>query len=448
MQNRLVVQAALFFIILCIPGGALAQEECKSPQFPLRNISDYLEERICKNLQGRVDQTDPTKQSAAPAAAANSTSLVERSSAPDLLGFGLDFLNLSDASGQKKSATPKTLTFSAYALKSALSSQDPLDPEIYNKNKMWRSVSFTVGYDVPEKTNTREPIIGIKWLAYNGRDVSSSDNQKQILKIRGVLNSSTTTFSVIRRSVTRSLFAALEKRGKLPPTPPPPPPPPPPAVPPPVPTAEDNFEDVLTSPTKFELLLTTLTDDEKKSIDQIVSNNISAFANLDAVTKDAVTAIRAKAQLALSFTTTQRKGKRPDEYAGTLTFDKGMGTNSITMNGSFIQKKTPGGKDSNGGQFAAAFHIPLNAFKPLGYKDPLLLSIEANATGMTDVAPIYKAQAKLTIPLLAGMEIPISVSVANRTEFIKEKEVKGKFGFTFDLSKVMKSFRDNFARIQ
>jgi len=74
----------------------------------------------------------------------------------------------------------------------------------------------------------------------------------------------------------------------------------------------------------------------------------------------------------------------------------------------------------------------------------LLLSIEANATGMTGTAPIYKAQAKLTIPFLPGMELPISVSVANRTEFLQEKEVKGKFGFTFDISKVLKAFRDNF----
>ena len=119
-----------------------------------------------------------------------------------------------------------------------------------------------------------------------------------------------------------------------------------------------------------------------------------------------------------------------------------MANNGITINGSFMATKTPAGKNSRGGQFAAALHMPLNGFKPLGYKDPLLLSVEANGTGMTGATPMFKAQAKLTIPLLPGMDLPISISVANRSEFIKEKEVKGKFGFTFDLGKVLTAFRD------
>jgi hypothetical protein len=211
-------------------------------------------------------------------------------------------------------------------------------------------------------------------------------------------------------------------------------------------TTQEKFDNVLSNGAAFESIVASLTDDEKKHIDAIVSSNITAFAALSTVTRDAVRTIRTRPQFALEFVTTQRKGGRPDEYNAILTFDKGMGTNSFTMNGSFIYKNSPTGTDTKGGKFAAAFHMPLNGFKPLAYKDPLLLSIEADATGMTNTAPIYKAQAKLTIPLLAGMEIPLSVSVANRTEFVNEKEVKGKFGFTFDVSKVMKAFRDGFVK--
>jgi hypothetical protein len=438
MGNRIVLHATLLLAILCFPAIIFAQPKpnpCLPPNVAegQRRLTDYIEQRICENLKARVVQTDPTKQSAPPAAAANSTSLVERSSAPDLLGLGLDFLNLSDVAGGKKSATPKTLTFSAYALKSALSSEDPLDPEIYNKNAKWRSVSFTVGYDVPENTNTREPIVGIKWLAYNGRDVGTSANQTEIGKIQAALDNSAIGFSKIRGDVRLYLFALLQKRAQLP-------------AGVTITTLTDFNDNVVSDPTKFESILKALSDDEKKNIDAIVAKNISAFATLDADTKNAVKTIRTRPQLALAFTTTQRNGKRPDEYSGVLTFDKGMGTNSITMNGSFIFKKSPTGKDSKGGQFAAAVHLPLQAFKPLGYTDPVLFSLEANATGMTGVAPVYKAQAKLTIPLMPGVEIPISVSVANRTEFIKEKEVKGKFGFTFDISKALKAFRDGFQK--
>lgn len=420
--RTLITPTLLVLLVLSLHSLAVGQ-----------NLSAYLTTRINATVRARVDQTDPTKQTAPPAATGNSTSLVERSSAPDLLGFGLDFLNLTDATGGKKSATPKTLTFSAYALKSKLSGQDPLDPQVYNDNKKWRSVSFTVGYDVPENTNERDPIIGMKWLAINGRDLSNTDNDGEIVKVQNALNGAGGAFANISKEVKLYLFGQLQTRKTLPTG---------------VVTLED-FDGTVGSSTEFPKLLASLSDDDKKAIDGIISKRISAFVNLNTASKAAVKAIRAKPQLALSFTTTQRKGTRPDEYAGTVTFDKGMGTNSITMNGSFIMKRHGlAGKDSNGGQFAVGIHLPLSGFNPLAYKDPMLFSLEANGTAMTGTSPVFKAQAKLTIPIIAGIEIPISVSVANRAEFVKEKEVKGKFGFTFDVSKALKAFRDNFVKIQ
>ncbi len=46
-------------------------------------------------------------------------------------------------------------------------------------------------------------------------------------------------------------------------------------------------------------------------------------------------------------------------------------------------------------------------------------------------------QAKLEIPIAAGISFPISVTWATRTEFINEEEVRGNFGFTFDFDKLL-----------
>jgi hypothetical protein len=59
-------------------------------------------------------------------------------------------------------------------------------------------------------------------------------------------------------------------------------------------------------------------------------------------------------------------------------------------------------------------------------------------TSMTATAPkghLVVGQAKLTIPLKGGARIPISVTLANRTELITEKKViaRANFGVTFDL---------------
>jgi hypothetical protein len=37
------------------------------------------------------------------------------------------------------------------------------------------------------------------------------------------------------------------------------------------------------------------------------------------------------------------------------------------------------------------------------------------------------------IPLQGGVKVPLSLTVANRTEFIKENEVRANVGVTFDL---------------
>jgi hypothetical protein len=434
MKNSILKFSFFLVCILCAASTVFGQPATPTPPQPSSQATDldeFLNRRIRENIEARVDQTDPTKQTGPPAAAGNSTSLVERSSAPDLLGFGLDFLNLSDqSSADKKSATPKTLTFSAYSLKSLLSSQDALDPEIYRRDAKWRSVSFTVGYDAPENTNARDPVVGIKWLFINGRDLSTSRNQTQIQAVRDRLKTAGMDYSALRGEVRKYIFDSLEKRNALPA-----------GV-----TTLTQFNMAVVNAGTFSQIIASLTDDEKNEVDQKILSKLNAFRQLDVTTKNAVQKIRSRSQLALAFNTIQRRSGRPDEYSGIVTFDKGMGNNSISVNGSFIITKTPLGKDSRGGRFAAAIHIPLQAPKVLGYTDPLLLSIEANGTGMTGAPPMFVAQAKLTIPItfLPGMEIPISVSVANRTEFVKEKDVKGKFGLTFDVSKAWKAFRDSF----
>lgn len=51
-------------------------------------------------------------------------------------------------------------------------------------------------------------------------------------------------------------------------------------------------------------------------------------------------------------------------------------------------------------------------------------------------------QLKLTVPIKGlGIKFPISFTFANRTELIKEKDVRGNFGFTFDLDTIFAKFK-------
>jgi hypothetical protein len=52
-------------------------------------------------------------------------------------------------------------------------------------------------------------------------------------------------------------------------------------------------------------------------------------------------------------------------------------------------------------------------------------------------ADIAVAQFRLEIPFATGVSFPVSVSVANATEFIKEDHVRANFGFSFDADKLL-----------
>jgi hypothetical protein len=57
-----------------------------------------------------------------------------------------------------------------------------------------------------------------------------------------------------------------------------------------------------------------------------------------------------------------------------------------------------------------------------------------SGTGLALKGNLAIAQAKLTIPIKnTGIKIPLSFSWASRTELIKESDVRGHIGITFDM---------------
>jgi hypothetical protein len=65
----------------------------------------------------------------------------------------------------------------------------------------------------------------------------------------------------------------------------------------------------------------------------------------------------------------------------------------------------------------------------------------AGTTAVIKKGDIAVGQLKLTIPLRGtALKFPLSITFANRTELIQEKEVRGNFGVTFDLDSILAKF--------
>ena len=79
--------------------------------------------------------------------------------------------------------------------------------------------------------------------------------------------------------------------------------------------------------------------------------------------------------------------------------------------------------------------IPKNAI-------PLSTGSASTTTDAALKGDLLIGQAKLTFPVKgSGVKIPLSFSVANRTELIKERDVRGNIGITFDLDTIVSKLK-------
>lgn len=126
------------------------------------------------------------------------------------------------------------------------------------------------------------------------------------------------------------------------------------------------------------------------------------------------------------------------------------GKGDLTYNGSFtLFNANPGAGQSRLRDFENSLRldIPLGDVRKVGnfvftFAGQYKRVTEDEMPGVDNKGDIATGQLQFTIPIKGtGFKIPISLSFANRTEFVKEKEVRGNFGFTFDLDSIFAKFK-------
>ena len=131
------------------------------------------------------------------------------------------------------------------------------------------------------------------------------------------------------------------------------------------------------------------------------------------------------------------KGKGDLTYNGSLTFfnsNPGAGMKRIRDFNNSLRFDVPLGDVRKIGNFVLTFAGE--------YKRLMENEMTSAKTLMKVKGDIATGQVQFTIPIKGGgVKIPLSISFANRTEFVKEKIVRGNFGFTFDLDTIFAKFK-------
>lgn len=378
------------------------------------------------------------KQAEAPSSSSSTTSLIDTTSAADLIGIAVNLagLNAASSGGGGGDATSGAVTVSTYALYSAIFAIDPLQHEAYcSQAARWaRRLSFTLGFDDQSKATAQNPrsgraiVAGTKATLWSEVDVCDLD----LSTVQTALESSTGARARISKRAQENLRAAYAA-GELPVT----------AARPGL--SPDEFAtEVLEYAASFEKLLDALGSEAEAMI--LGDIDVTTFVELNRRVEQKLAEFRQQKQLAVSFQTVQREDTGSDDYRAEGIFSWGLDERlTLGLNGSYDVRHTPMQADAHGGRIAGALQFQPFQDALVGPK-PLRFSISGNAQWREKASPIYQGQLKVNLPIprietLAGLELPLSLTVSNRTDLIDEVEVRGMVGFTLDTSQVLAALR-------
>jgi hypothetical protein len=150
---------------------------------------------------------------------------------------------------------------------------------------------------------------------------------------------------------------------------------------------------------------------------------------------------------------TARSASLPDLYTATGIWDAAFGAsrrNDFTLNVVLnLYRSVPAGAQHQLKSFeiVGQFALPLGSLLSLPAatltiagrlshlpNDTVASSDASSPAAVAERGTIGVVQAKITIPVKgSGLKIPLSITASNRTELIKEKDVRASFGISFDL---------------
>lgn len=428
MKKRIPLSflAALIVAMGCASAKAQTCEEKLT-------LPEYVDCEVKRLVRERLMQSDDTRQAEAPAASQNSTTLVNRSSAPDTVGMSFTPNTLATRSRASKS-TDMSVTVSLYALYALVTSRNPYNENFYEDNtSRFRRISFAFGRSFPEG-KTAVPAQGSytyqgKFVLTKSRDVGDPSNTKQLRDLVDLLKQTAgaSVYGTIFHEIQKYLYDQVG--GDKPPK----------AEPP------DAFITLTRKPDELHKMFAQLTKYDRAKIDAIIEESIQSQGALLSKTEEIIRDITRRTQIAFAFTARISKGIGANLYREELIFDKPLfGTFSGTVNTSydFQNALSKTGLNRHIGRFVGAIQTPLGKSSWLPSKKPFSIGVSGEGDWGTNGTPIYRAQFKLTIPIVAGLNLPLSFTYANRTS-VPLADVKGQMGIVADFGKLSKAFATN-----
>jgi hypothetical protein len=409
--------------LLCI--ACLLATPSPAPAQTTGDFTAWVYQRLAIAL-GRPIEAAADKQVETPSIADGSMTLVDGSTAPDIVGLAMQFFNVATADG----AEPVSLTVSAFAIRTAFRGEDPMRPQVYAAGRRWRRVSVTVGR-APAGADGRlseSQIFGAKALLWDGRDLASPANVALLQSIDTGANAQ--SVAQASRALQDLLFQRLGPRMNV--------------------TDIAVFTVEHLSQDAHAKTLALLTEDDLDAVDELLRTRLAPL--LDDVSASQARLIRRvsrQPQLSLSYQATLRRADGDDEHAVVGILDVGASEHfSLTVNGAFTRVARTVLPSEHDVTVAAELDVrfragPRSLLELQRPRPAMTLSGSFAATRHSSRPSTRKGQVKLNVPIALGLSLPISITVANRSALIDERDVRGQVGLTVDFAALTRAFRSN-----
>jgi hypothetical protein len=177
---------------------------------------------------------------------------------------------------------------------------------------------------------------------------------------------------------------------------------------------------------------------QRAIVDRMIEDAATPFEDQKRAANELAGKIRQRLQLSLGFLA--KTGEMfADEYRTSVILDFAPERIlQVTLNGSFefLEGFTAGEDDHYGASAAAQVTFRLTPDDIFG-KQPATFSVAARWRKVEDLDAIFVVQGKLVLPLVDGIDLPISLTVASDPDLVAEQEIKGQIGFTIDTARLL-----------
>jgi hypothetical protein len=384
-------------------------------------VKDWLDQQLTDTAKSTAAQKKPA-QTQSVSLNHGSTTFVDQTSASDLLGAAL---NLSPVGGSQDGSG--TVTASLYSIYTLASSQDPLEPSIYNAHSGMRTLFLTMGREEPS-SSVQNPlpqgtVYGARWLPVNQRDASAiAKNPAAMKQFREVARVIAGATSEAASALTNLLYDRLPE---------------------PRPSRLDFLRSFRTAD-DVQAVVDRLAPADRTQVTALIDSYRSRIGAADIELQKLVQMLSRRWQIAFDFQTTQRSGAANNDYQLELIADRAVNNRIFfTFNGSYLYSDSSKiGADTRTGRGALELRYNLTHVSGFSLRSPLQLALSGEGLWRQQQWQ-YHTQLQLVIPISTGVNLPFSLGYGNRPELLRqeEKDVYGKFGLTLDLSKIVSAVK-------